>query len=132
MRELTKGEAANRRISTSGKVVTVVHTVKPSDDSQSRYELTWKFDFADLSEDQLCELAVKPMLIRKQADWRKANNRMDGKVWDNQTFSVKEILENVRQAADPVTKAANTAKKMTAEQRKALLAELQAMDESEE
>ncbi len=104
MRELTRGEKADLSMSTDveTKVVTVVHTVRPDEEHQSRYELTWSFNFADVTEQEMLELAVRPLRINKQRDWRAADDRMNAKIWDNQAFMVRAMLDTGRKAADPI------------------------------
>lgn len=132
LKEILKGEPSQRSTIVVDDVVTTKHTVKPDEQSQSRYELTWSYNFDGVTHEELLVLAERPMRIRKQAAWRKAADRMDGDKWDNITVSVRDMLDNARQAADPVAKAARAGEKMDAKQRAALIAQLTAMDAEDE
>ena len=104
MRELKRGEKADLSMVTDveGKTVKVVHTVKPDEEHQSRYELTWTFNFENVTDQEMLELATRPLRINKQRDWRAATDRMTAKIWDNQIFMVRAMLDAGRKAADPI------------------------------
>lgn len=84
--------------------VSVIHTVKPDNSSRDRYNLKWKFDFAGVSQNEIKLIAARTLTIRKQGEWRAAKNRMDGAIWNDCTFSVREILDGARRAKAPVEK----------------------------
>lgn len=135
MRKLDTKEASSRSMvhDAEANTVTVVHTVKPDEKHQTRYELTWTFDFANVTAMELIMLATRPLLIKAQGLWRKADDRLKEAAWDNRTFKVRDALDNARVAANPVTKAANAGKKMNKDERAALIAQLQAQqDESDD
>lgn len=125
IKAITKDETARRDFKVDGKRVKVVHTVRPDRDSDNRFNLTWTLDFGKVSDADVLELAARTITIRLQADWRKAKNKMDEKVWDHTGFDVAAILAEARQTADPLTKATRQIEKMSADEKAALLKLLQ-------
>lgn len=123
-----KDETATRTINApqdgDAPVVRVSHTVKPDREATNRAQLVWEFDFSDVTRGELLELATRDVLIRKQAEWRKANNRDNADVWDNVTFRVRDILDETKKTADPTTKARNALAKLSPEERERLLKDM--------
>ena len=105
----------------------VMHTVKPSEDSDLRYNLKWRLDFDEVIDEEIFMLATRSVVIMLQSKWRKDKERMVEKKWHNVTFKVRDILDAKRAAADPVSKAANLANKMTKAEREALTELLEKM-----
>jgi len=133
MRKLSSTDEATRSITPNAdnNKVVCVHTVKPDKDSPARYELKWTFDFADVTQAELLALAGRTVLITQQAAWRKLptdKERLDADKVNNVTYRVRDMLDNKRTAASPATRVVNAVAKMSAEERKALLAELAKMD----
>ena len=126
LKAIPKGEQATLRTTVQGEKVTTVHTVKPNGESQDRFNLTWTFDFSKVTKEELQKLAERTLRIKMQSNWRKAKDRMDAEIWDNRTFSVREILDTGRKSADPVEKVTNLVEKMSPEEKRALLEQLQA------
>jgi hypothetical protein len=104
--------------------VLVSHTVKESQADDVRFQLGWTFDFSKTSREDVLKLATRTICIKKQAEWRKAKNRMDAKIWDNVTFMVDEVLAEGRKSADPVTRAKGALSKLTKAERAVLIADM--------
>lgn len=113
MRQLTKDENAALSLKINDMQATVVHTVKENRATDVRTELTWTFDFANASQEQILKLATRTICITQQARWRKAADRMDAEKWDNATFDVAALLAETRQAAEPKTKALNALQRLS-------------------
>lgn len=132
MRKLDKTEASNKSTTIMGDIVTVVHTVKPNEESQSRYELTWKYDYTNVTREELMRLATRPMVITKQGQWRGAKDRMNTEKWDNVTFVIRDLLDGAKKKADPVEKAKKALDALPEDVRAALIAEMVAEQSDEE
>ena len=128
MIELSHDDKATISTTIVDKVATVSHTVKVKHDDPVRYQLLWRLDFANCTDDQILGWATTSVRIALQGRWRKADDRADEEKWDNVTFDVAEVMAE-RSTADPATKARNAIKKLTPEQKAALLAELTEDDE---
>ena len=136
MRTLNKTDEAKRSVvaNADNNTVVCIHTVKPDEKFQTRYELKWTLDFVDVTPAEMLELAGRTVLIKQQQVWRKmsAKDRINPEKVDNITYKVRDILDNTRSAATPVQKARNAFNKMPAADRKELLAELKAMMKKDE
>ena len=118
-------EQGTLNVSVEGKIATVRHTVRPDSGSSNRFNLEWRFDFADVSQKELVELATRTVLIRKQGEWRKAQDRMNATVWDNVVFAVRDILDSKRKTADPFQRLMSQIGKMSAGEKAAIMKTLQ-------
>ena len=125
LKALTKDEQATISMTANADTSTCVvsHTVKESGDADIRYQLSWTFDFSNTSREDVLKLATRTICIKKQAEWRKAKDRMDGEKWDGVTFKVDEVLAETRKSADPVTRAKSALNKLSEAERMALLEE---------
>ena len=103
-------------------VVRFQHAVKVNQDSDARYNLRWNFDFAGVKQGDILMLAARSMLIREQSNWRKAKDRLDADVWQDQTFVVTAMLAEGRKSADPATKVENMFAKMNVQDQKDFIA----------
>jgi len=133
LKALTKDEQATISMvaSDDGQQCVVSHTVKESKDDDIRYQLSWTFDFSKTTREDLLKLATRTICIKKQAEWRKSKDRMDGEKWDGITFMVDEVLAEGRKSADPVTRAKGALNKLSKAERDALLALYAAEQEAE-
>ncbi len=121
-------EQATLNTSIAGKIATVVFSVKPNGEKGTpRYNLTQTFDFANVSEAELIGLAVKPLRIDVQSIWRSAKDKMDADVWQDRKWSVRDMLDQTRQKADPTVKVLKVAEGMTKTERDALMELIAAM-----
>ncbi|KKM26966.1 hypothetical protein LCGC14_1579520 [marine sediment metagenome] len=135
MRTLNKTDEAKRSVvaNADNNTVVCIHTVKPDEKFQTRYELKWTLDFVDVDDAEMLELAGRTVLIKQQQVWRKmsAKDRINPEKVDNITYKVRDILDNTRAKQTPVQKASNAVKKMSAADRKELMAELKAIEKAE-
>ncbi len=114
--------------SVSENVATVTFSVKPNGEKDSaRYNLTQTFDFDDVKTDEILTLATRSLRIDVQATWRKDSDRMNAEKWQNRKWSVREMLDQTRQKADPKTKVLNAIGKMTKDEKDAILELLKKM-----
>ena len=128
LKALAKDVQATLNTSVSGDVATCTFTVKENGDKGTpRYNLTWNFDYAEVSRKELILLAVRSHRIDGQADWRKAKNRLDSEFWQNRYWSARAMIDESPAKADPTTKVLKAAEKMTAAERTALMDLLKAM-----
>ncbi len=133
LQPMTVDEQATLKTSVFDNIATVTFSVKPDGEKgTARYNLTQSFDFAGVSDEEMIGLAVRPLRIDVQAMWRKAKDRMNADVWQDRKWSVRDMLDQTRQKADPVTKAEKNDKAMTAKERKAHLELLTAMVQEDE
>ena len=128
LQPIPSSEQATLNTSIEGKIATVVFSVKPNGEKGTpRYNLTQTFDFENVSEAELIALAVKPLRIDVQSIWRGAKDKMDADVWQGRKWSVRDMLDQTRQKADPVQKAFKLAEGMTKAEREEYIKKLQAM-----
>ena len=133
LQPMAADEQATLKTSIDGEIATVTFSVKPNGDTGApRYNLTQVFNFAGVSPEEMVALAVRPLRIDVQGVWRKAKDRMDADVWQGRKWSVRDMLDQTRQKADPVNKAVKNDTAMTAAERKAHLELLTAMVDADE
>ena len=89
-----------------------------------RYQVATRFNFAGVSKEEERTLAAEQLLVKWRQQLGFSNlESVDGT--DNQTVSVREMLDNQRKA-DYLKRAKSAASKMSEEEKRELLAELQA------
>ena len=119
MKTLTKDQTSDLVIEIlSDTKVKLSHTVQASKDDLRIQIESWIFDFEKVTRNELLQLASRTVKIIKQRDWRIASDRRNEKVWDNCTFSVRDVIDNLgkRVAVDAVTAAERAIDKLTSEQ----------------
>lgn len=118
MRIIKQGEKGRRQTLVNGDISTVHHVTlnKPTD---QHYQLTWNFDFKDVSKKQLIELSTKYLVIQMRPPFKVASNPTD-KDWDNVTFDVKEYFQKSRKKLTPLEQGERLKASMTPEERKEL------------
>ncbi len=105
LQPIASGEQATLKTSVEYDLATVIFSVKENGEKGTpRYNLTWHFDFADVSRAELEVLAVRSLRIDGQATWRSAKDKMNSDVWQDRKWSVRAMLDQTRQKADPMTK----------------------------
>ena len=105
-----------------GETVEVTFTVKENGEKDTaRYNLVWSFDFANVTADEVRKLATRSLRIDGQSTWRKARNKMDADIWQDKKWSVRAMLDQTKQKADPTQKVLNAAAKMTKAERRVLI-----------
>ena len=128
LQPIPSGEQATLFTTIKGKIAAVVFSVKPNGEKGTpRYNLTQTFDFENVSEAELIALAVKPLRIDVQSIWRSAKDKMDADVWQDRKWSVRAMLDQTRQKADPTAKVLKVAESMSKSEREALMELLKAM-----
>ncbi|KKM81573.1 hypothetical protein LCGC14_1328340 [marine sediment metagenome] len=128
LQPIPSSEQATLKTTIKGGVASVTFSVKPNGEKGTpRYNLTQIFDFSNVSEAELIALAVKPLRIDVQSVWRSAKDKMDADVWQDRKWSVRAMLDQTRQKADPVLKAFKLAEGMTKAEREEYIKKLQAM-----
>ena len=133
LQPMAADEQATLKTVIEGEIATVTFSVKPNGEKgTARYNLSQSFDFAGVSLEEIIGLATRSLRIDVQSMWRKAKNRMDAGVWQDKKWFVRDMLDQTRQKADPVTKAVSNDHKMTAKERKAHLELLTAMVQEDE
>lgn len=125
IKAITITEKAVREFKVTGQTVSCTHTVKADRDSEVRFNLRWVLDFAGVKPAELMELAARTIIIRKQADWRKAKDRQADR-WQGLSIKVRDVLDETRATADPLTKAATQIDKMSDTEKADLLKLVQA------
>jgi len=133
LQPMAADEQATLKTEAKSHLVTVTFSVKPNGEKgTARYNLTQVFDFEGVKNEEVLILAVRSLRIDVQSTWRKAKDKMNADVWQDRKWSVRDMLDQTRQKADPVTKAVSNDHKMTAAERKAHLELLTAMVEEDE
>ena len=111
-----------------GETIEVTFTVKENGEKGTpRYNLVWSFDFANVTAAEVRTLAARSLRIDGQAAWRKASDKMNADVWQDRKWSVRAMLDQTRQTADPAQKIMNAAAKMNKSERDALMGMLKSM-----
>ena len=125
MKEVKKGESHATSTKVDGEKVLIRHVTlnKPS---RTSFELSWTFDFAGVSTEQLKELAAKGLVIAARPKFKKEKERAKLKEWDNKTFTVKEMLGKAKRKVDKVTKAKVALSTLSDEEKAELLKMLKA------
>ena len=116
-------------LSTEDCAVKVVFSVKPDGEKGTpRYNLRQSFDFTGVTFSEILILATRSLRIDVQGIWRKAKDRMNADVWQDRKWSVRDMLDQTRQKADPAQKVLNAAAKMSKQERDALMELLKGME----
>lgn len=122
MKIVKQGEKAARSVTVNGDMVERVHVTlnKPT---KAEYQLTWSFNFEDVTREELLIIASRALVIAYRPDFKttKAN---DLQAWDNRTFNVREYLDSERAKVDDLEKVRRLMAKLTPEQKKAILTQL--------
>jgi len=122
MKIVKQGEKSVKSTVIAGDVVTKQH-VTLNHNTKADYQLTWKFDFEDISRGELLLVASRALVIALRPEF-KAASAAELESWDNRTFSVREYLDSERAKVDDIEKARRILGKLTPEQREAILAKL--------
>ena len=116
MKTLPKGEAANLVMTVKDdNTVWLSHTVQVSKDDPRIQIEDRILDFTGVSHHKLLLLATRTIKIILQRDWRISPDRMKADKWDNRTFKVLDVIENMgkRSTKDPMTAAKNAIGKLS-------------------
>lgn len=108
--------------------VSVVRSVRPSENEPVPTEVSWTFDFEGVTKERLVSLAVESLVIKAQTRFRKAFKKGESGPLVKKTWKVAEDFGTAtRERISKVEKARRLGEDMTPEQRAAAIAELQAM-----
>lgn len=113
MKVVKQGETVSRSTRVEGEVVVKHHVTQHQ--TLGDVEVTWKFDFTDVTHEQLLELASRDLVIKARPQFKKLKAE-EAEKWDGKVFSVKEMLESQRATVDNLTKATRAVEKMSPEE----------------
>lgn len=125
--QVKKGEEVKRwtTVDTEKSVVTKHHVTQHGEgDSKTFHQLTWKFDFSNVTQEQLLELASRDLVIKKRTGFRGIPVK-EIPQWDGITFDVAEFMKKERSKLSPMERAKKAVGNLSEEDRQALLKELQ-------
>ena len=125
MKTLAKSDPSNLVIEVLSETeVKLSHTVQASKNDLRIQIESWTFDFRGVTRSELLQLASRTVKIIKQRDWRVDKYRSNAKIWDNCTFKVRDVIDNLgrRAPVDAVTAAERALDKLSDEQLTALIA----------
>ena len=111
-----------------GDIVECSLTVRKNKDTNRVQIDSWKFDFADVTKNEERLLAVKTLKIVSQRNMTKSKDFNSAKIWDNCTFSVRKLINEMgkREKVDAVTAADRAFDKLSNDEREALIAKYSA------
>jgi len=117
---LKHGETGRKSVAVAGSIVAIDHVTQVDKDSP-RVQLHTKFDFANVSQEKILELAAETILIKRRGKAKKANDL--GSL--EQTFDVVEILSASRTRVSKVDKTEKLLTELSEDDVKSLLAKFQ-------
>ena len=94
MKILKKGEAQSKstQADVETNVVTCVHaTVHQSLVKEERYEMTWRINFANMTQAQILEAAAEHFIIKIRRTFAKVEKPKNNE-WNNKEFKAKEFV----------------------------------------
>lgn len=123
MRLIKQGEKANVGTKVDGSIVTVQHVTlnKPT---KAKYEMSWKFDFSNVSQTDLLRLAARGLVIDQRPKFKAEKDARKLQSWDNRSFSVTEILKKERARITKAEKAAKAVEALDTNEQLELLKKL--------
>jgi len=125
MRKVKQGEKVSRVTTVDGQVVTVVHVTEHS--TEGKVVLNWKFDYTDVTEDEMLREMSRAHVIDMRPAWKKLGAGEAEKQAD-MTVNMREYLDRERRIAkSDGEKAGNLLDKMSPEERAAVIAKYAAM-----
>lgn len=129
MHIVKQGEKGRRETIVKDDVATVHHVTQNGyGDNAQHYQLTWHFNFKDVTREELEELAAKHLTINVspgRAAFKKEEKPSEDE-WDDRTYNVREWLDSERkQRLSRLEKAQRLTSGMTEEEKAELLAALQ-------
>jgi hypothetical protein len=108
--------------------------VRPSAaDNAPRFVVDFSLNWENVSEEEIKELAARTLVIDVQRNFRVAYQKDRGTASEKieRSWSVREMLDASRPKSDPVSKVLGVLNKLSVEERKAILAKLQASSSEE-
>lgn len=127
IRQLKNGETFSPDVKINGKKAVVTWSVKKDKDEKSpRYVIVTELDFTGVSPADMMKLAIRPVTIELQRQWREAaavKGSTATTVNPFVTVNVQNAVVNAaRRTADPVARATAMFAKLTPAQRLAIAA----------
>lgn len=122
MNIVKQGEKSVKSTEIAGDVVTKQH-VTLNHNTKADYQLTWRFNFEDVTREELLLVASRALVIALRPEFKQAATA-DLESWDNRTFLVREYLDSERAKVDDSEKARRLLSKLSPEQRASILAQL--------
>lgn len=128
---LKKDEQAKNSLVISDDVATIQHTsvhptVAPKDQGL-RAQLTWHFDYTDVTREELVDIATRHLVIQKRTEFK--NLDAPGQEWDGKSFSVREYLDTERRKPkDRKSEALKAVANLSEEEKAELIQQLTAND----
>ena len=139
MRALKTDEKGIVECRVEGQIVYRTFTFKPSKSSESRYVVKCSFDFSEVSMEELMEISAQSLVISDVQPLCRVtlleNPNMPlanvSKIVE-QDFDVRKLLDATPKRMSEPAKVKNAVLKLSAEDRKALLAQLLEMETTSE
>lgn len=125
--QIAKTDRAKRATEITGDAIHVVRTARPDDDAGTlRCVVAWTFDLVDVTHDEIVAFATRSLVIDAQRAWRAASDRMSD-AWGVRTISVRDMIDatKTRTPVAPTVAAHRASKRMSADEKLALIADLQ-------
>ena len=122
MNIVKQGEKSVKSTEIAGDVVTKRH-VTLNHSTKADYQLTWLFDFEDVTREELLLVASRALVIALRPEFKQAVAADLGS-WDHRTFFVREYLDSERAKVADSAKARRLFSKLSPEQRASILAQL--------
>jgi hypothetical protein len=120
MDKITESMKGRKSVGHVEENVVAVHHVTLNKPTDSLYQCTWIFDYTDVKRDELEIIASRGLVIKYRNPFKNAPAKeLEG--LDNQTFMVRQILDESPVRRDPVTKTRNMLLALSKEDREALL-----------
>ena len=118
---IIKDTPYERTTTVDGEIVTRKHV---TEHKTGKCYLTWRFDFTDVTHDQLLELASRAVLIGERPRFKScvADHIPE---WDDKTFDVSTFVSRERVKKSPLATVMDNVGKLTDDERLALIAQLE-------
>lgn len=131
IRVLKSNESFSPQVKITGKKAQVQWSVKKDKSEKSpRFAIATELDFSAVSAEELMTLAIRPVVIELQRQWRElaaTKGSTATTVNPFKTVNVKTaIVDATRKTADPVARAKAAMSKLSDKERAAILAAFQA------
>ena len=125
MVQVKQGETARRETSVDTETgIATCHHVTLNKPTETHYQLCWFFDFADVTEAELIELATKHLVIQHRPGF-KSDKNPDNDEWNNKTYKVRDYLDKERRKKSALEKAKVATEKLSDEEKAFLMQQLQ-------
>lgn len=104
MLKLKVGESGNKSTTVKGKVAECIHTtVHPSLGDGERYQLTWRLNFANMTEEQILAAAAEHFVIKIRRSFSKVEKPKNND-WNNVEFDCAKYITQRVSKIDKIAK----------------------------